>query len=258
MNRHLKSALAAGILFGLGATGVASAADMAVKARPVVAPVVYPWTGCFIGGNVGGAWSKMDTTQVAQDGIGPTFANYGREKDSGFIGGGQVGCDFQTNNLVFGVGGSFDFGSVNGRHLIPDVPGFSETNSLKAIYTATGRIGYLWTPALLGYVKGGMAWVTNRNSVFLPSGAQFESSGSFTMPGMDVGLGLEWMFAPNWSVFAEWNYIFFEDDFAQHFTTTPGQAITGETILTRQRVQTVLLGVNYKFHWDNAPVVAKY
>src|SRR5258707_9466326 len=92
----------------------------------------------------------------------------------------------------------------NGSDLPPDVPG-SETNSLKAIYTATGRIGYLWTPALLGYVKGGMAWVTNRNSVFLPSGALFESSGSFTMPGMDVGLGLEWMFAPNWSVFAEWN-----------------------------------------------------
>jgi outer membrane immunogenic protein len=249
MNRHLKLAVAASILFGLGATGVASAADMAVKARPVVAPVVYPWTGCFIGGNVGGAWSKMDTTLVGQDGIGPVFANYGREKDSGFIGGGQVGCDFQTSNLVFGVGGSFDFGNVNGSHITPDVPG-SETNSLKAIYTATGRIGYLWTPALLGYVKGGMAWVTNRDSVFLPGGALFESSGSFTMPGMDVGLGLEWMFAPNWSVFAEWNYIFFEDDYAQHFTGVAGAVPPGETILTRQRVQTVLLGVNYKFHWE--------
>jgi outer membrane immunogenic protein len=257
MNRHLKLAFAAGILVGLGATGVASAADMAVKARPVVAPVVYPWTGCYIGGNVGGAWSKMDTTQVGQDGIGPTFANYGRENDSGFVGGGQAGCDFQTSNLVFGVGASFDFGNVNGKHAIPDIPGFTETNSLKAIYTATGRIGYLWTPTLLGYGKGGMAWVTNRNSVFLPSGALFESSGSFTMPGMDVGVGLEWMFAPNWSVFAEYNYIFFEDDHAQHFTTTPGQAITGETILTRQRVQTALVGVNYKFHWDS-PVVAKY
>ena len=129
MNRHLKLAVAASILFGLAATGVASAADMAVKARPVVAPVVYPWTGCFIGGNVGGAWSKMDTTLVGQDGIGPVFANYGREKDSGFIGGGQVGCDFQTSNLVFGVGGSFDFGNVKRKPYHSGRPGFGNQQS---------------------------------------------------------------------------------------------------------------------------------
>jgi outer membrane immunogenic protein len=257
MRRNLKLAFAAGILIGLGATGVASAADMAVKARPVVAPLLYNWQGCYIGGNLGGGWSRMDTTRVQTDLVSPAFANYGREKDSGFIGGGQAGCDFMAGkDLVFGVQGMFDFGDVKGRHALTDFPAFSETNSLKYNITATGRIGYLWTPTFLGYAKVGVAFLHNRNQVFQPNGALSESA-TFTLPAMTAGIGGEWMFAPNWSVFAEWNYMWIEDDAAQHFAAAPGLIPTGETINTRQRAQTALVGVNYKFHWDG-PVVAKY
>ena len=41
----------------------AFAADMAVK-MPVKTPPhapVYSWTGCYLGGNVGGAWQHNDT-----------------------------------------------------------------------------------------------------------------------------------------------------------------------------------------------------
>jgi outer membrane immunogenic protein len=254
MNLHVKLAVAAGILAGLGATGAASAADMALKARPVAAPLLYNWTGCYIGGNVGGGWSRMDTTRLQTDLVSPAVANYGRENDSAFIGGGQAGCDFQTGNLVFGVQGQFDFGNINGRHSLVDFPTFSETNSLKSVITGTGRVGYLWTPAFLGYVKGGVAFLRDRNQVFSPTGALLQSA-SFTLPAMTVGVGGEWMFTPNWSVFAEWNYVFIEDDAAQHFTPSPG--VVGETLNTRQRAQTALVGVNYKFHWDG-PAVAKY
>ena len=99
MYRQMKLALAAGVLLSLGATGLASAADVPLKAKPVLAPVT-PWTGCYIGGNVGGAWDRIDTTLVQSDAIGPVFANYGREKDSGFIGGGQAGCDFQAGTPI--------------------------------------------------------------------------------------------------------------------------------------------------------------
>src|ERR1700737_5222564 len=137
MRRHMKLAFAAGVLLGLGATGVASAADMAIKARPVVAPLMYNWSGCYIGGNVGGGWTRTDTTRISNDAAGPAVANYGRENDSGFIGGGQVGCDFQAgSSLVFGVQGQFDFGNINGRHALTDFPTFLETNSLREIYTA--------------------------------------------------------------------------------------------------------------------------
>jgi outer membrane immunogenic protein len=254
MYRHVKMTLA-GIFIGLASAGAASAADLPLKAAPVAAPL-YNWTGCYVGGNVGGGWTRVDTTRFSQDTIGQSFAVYGRENDSGFIGGGQVGCDFQTTNLVFGVQGTFDFGNINGRHALIDFPTFSETNDLKAIYTATGRVGYLWTPSFLGYVKVGMSWMQNKNQVLQPGGALFESA-SDTLPGMTAGIGGEWMFAPNWSVFAEYNYMWSEDTSGQHFTSAPGVFPPGEVLNVKQTAQTVLVGVNYKFHWG-APVVAKY
>ena len=244
MRRQIELAFAAGILLGLGATGVASAADLAVKARPAAAPV-YSWTGCYIGANVGAGLSRMDTTQQL-----PTDANLGREDDSGFIGGGQAGCDFQTGNLVFGVQGQADFGNVNGQHSLLGLPTSSETNALRSVGTATGRIGYLFTPSFLAYGKGGIAFMNNRNQILNSAGAVTDSS-SFTLPGMTVGAGFEWMFAPNWSMFAEYNYMFIEPDAAQQFNPV------GDVINTRQVTQTALFGVNYKFHWEG-PVVAKY
>src|SRR5260370_38180025 len=86
MRPHMKLAFAAGVLLSLGATSVASAADLALKARPVVAPLLYNWQGCYIGGNLGGGWGRMDTTRVQDDPVGPNVADYGPEKDSGFIG----------------------------------------------------------------------------------------------------------------------------------------------------------------------------
>jgi outer membrane immunogenic protein len=256
MLRSTKLAFAAGILMAFGATGAASAADMALKARPP-AVSLYNWTGCYIGGNVGGGWDRTDTTRATIDGVvGFSPANYGRESDSGVMGGGQAGCDFQTGNLVFGVQGQFDFGSIKGQHALTDFPAFSETNNLQDVITATGRFGYLFTPSFLGYGKLGVAFMHDRNQVFSPGGAPFESA-SFTMPGMTVGGGVEWMFTPNWSVFAEYNYMWIEDLAGQHFNAAPGSA-GGEVLNIKPVVQTALVGVNYKFHWDGGPVVAKY
>ncbi|MGY4296563.1 hypothetical protein ACVWXN_004658 [Bradyrhizobium sp. i1.4.4] len=162
----------------------------------MAAAPLYNWTGCYLGANVGGGWTRLNTARALDVGGVAAPNDYGREKDSGVIGGGQVGCDFQTGNLVFGVGGSFDFGNIKGSHALTDFPAFSEANNLKEIYTATGRIGYLWTPQFLGYLKGGAAFIRERNQVFAPGGALIESA-SFMQPGMTIGIGAEWMFAPN-------------------------------------------------------------
>jgi outer membrane immunogenic protein len=101
-----------------------------------------------------------------------------------------------------------------------------------------------------------MAFMRERNQVFLPGGGLSESA-NFTLPGMTAGVGGEWMFAPNWSVFAEWSYYWIEDKSGQHFTAAPGLFPPGETLNVKPVSQTFLVGVNYKFHWDG-PVVAKY
>jgi outer membrane immunogenic protein len=74
---------------------------------------------------------------------------------------------------------------------------------------------------------------------------------------MAVGAGAEWMFAPNWSVFAEYNYIWIEDTSGQHFNAAPGLVPPGEVLNVKPTTQTAMVGLNYKFHWDG-PVVAKY
>ena len=79
------------------------------------------------------------------------------------------------------------------------------------MWTVTGRIGYLFTPQLLGYVKGGGAW-TQVDYVFngtVPSFFLSENALGVNRSGWTVGGGLEWMFAPGWSVFGEFNYMDF-------------------------------------------------
>src|SRR6185369_14963977 len=103
MYGRLKSLVVASVLIGLGAASAAVAADLPLKARPMAAAPLYNWTGCYLGANVGGGWTRLNTARALDVGGVAAPNDYGREKDSGVIGGGQVGCDFQTGNLVFGV-----------------------------------------------------------------------------------------------------------------------------------------------------------
>jgi outer membrane immunogenic protein len=248
--------------------GAASAADMAVKARPVVAPVVtYNWTGCYIGGNVGGGWSRTDQVQVAKVG-GPAIIpnnNYGNSEGSDVIGGAQIGCDYQFGGQwVVGVQGMFDFSNIHSSHVVPTAfPGFPvgafiTENRTKDVFTATARVGYLFTPQVLGYVKGGGAWA-RMDHVFngtIPVSFLSESATGVNRQGWTVGGGVEWMFAPGWSVFGEYNYM----DFGRKdidFIAGPATVGAPDVISTRLTVQTALAGVNYKFNWAQ-PVVAKY
>src|SRR5262249_23768817 len=90
-----KFLLAGALAVGLPAT--ASAADLPMPPAPVVAPVVYSWTGCYIGGNVGGVWRGGDNWTDARFGIG--FGD-GNNNNGRFIAGGQVGCNYQFNHFV--------------------------------------------------------------------------------------------------------------------------------------------------------------
>jgi outer membrane immunogenic protein len=242
-------------LTAIGA-GSALAADMPVKAVYKAPPVVYAWTGCYIGGNVGGAWSHTNTTRISADGVGLAPANYGTEDDSGVIYGGQIGCDFQFSPVwVIGIQGQFDFSNINGRHNLTDFPTFSQSNNLRNFETATFRIGYLVQPQLLAYVKGGIAWARNDNSIFQPTGALSESA-SINMVGGTVGGGLEWMFMSNWSAFVEYKYMKF-DTTSQHFIAPVGLVPPGEVLNFSQSISTVMVGLNWRLGWSE-PVYAKY
>ena len=102
-----KVVLACALLSALG--GVASAADRPVKApysAPPAPPAYYTWTGFYIGGNIGGAWAHGSVDDSL-------FGLSASASHSGFIGGGQLGFNYQFSNIVLGVEWDFDGTSLD-------------------------------------------------------------------------------------------------------------------------------------------------
>jgi outer membrane immunogenic protein len=263
-----KFLLASAALVATGMSIPAIAADMPVKAiYKAPLPVVYAWTGCYIGGNIGSGRARTDQSQIATVGgaaiVPPN--DFGNSQNDHFIGGGQIGCDYQfAGNFVVGVQGMFDFGRFSSTHVVPTAfPGFPvgsfiSQNDTKNVFTATGRVGYLFLPQVLGYIKGGAAW-TRADHTFIgtvPVTFLSENALGISRQGWTVGGGLEWMFMHGWSMFGEYNYM----DFGRkdiNFVAGPATVGAPDVIRTRLEIQQVLVGINYKFGWGGG-VVANY
>jgi outer membrane immunogenic protein len=147
--------------------------------------------------NGGYATSPTDWT------ITGTSVTGGSHDAKGGVVGGQIGCDLQMNNLVFGVEGLIDWAGLDGSHDFGGV--HFETNS-NWLATVTGRVGVAFDRTLL-YVRGGAAFLDSDQS-FRALGVQFNSDGD-TENGWTVGVGAEWAFIPGWSARLEYNYMDF-------------------------------------------------
>jgi outer membrane immunogenic protein len=237
MHRVIVASLAA-LGSSIVLAAVASAADIAPAPAPLPvytkAPVVAPlsWTGCYLGANAGGAFIHNKDSDPTAGG-----ADLGSDSPSGFIGGGQVGCDYQAGPWVLGVQGMFDWTDLKGTHDMPGTLGLaSVTNDQKYLATATGRIGYAMQPSVLLYAKGGAAWTRNDMSInFL--GFPVDQA-TDNRVGWTGGAGLEYMFAPSWSVF-------FEYDYAGLGTKTVNFPIFGP-VDDKQDIQSAVVGVNWR------------
>jgi outer membrane immunogenic protein len=202
----------------------AAAADLPVKARPM-APVAtaYNWTGCYIGGNVGGKWARTDDTVT----IGPVPGNAGatvtfaRETASTILGGGQLGCNWQApgSNWVLGVEGDVDWQRWRtNRVLAVTVPPFvaGDTFDVRSDWQASarGRLGYAWDRWML-YVTGGAAFTNVKAFANFPvfvGAVTFPASSaedSKTIWGPTFGGGFEYAFTNNWSFGVEARYAWY-------------------------------------------------
>ncbi len=253
-------------LLALGIGASASAADMAVKARPpapVIAPI-YDWTGFYIGAN--GGWGQSNSCLNFVDPFDPfgtDFADGCRSRSGGVIGG-QIGYRWQANQWVFGLEAQGDWADLSRTRLspffdsrFPDFPGFVSTRTTTdGIGLFTGQIGYAWNQALF-YVKGGAAVTSNRYSIFeTVSGIQLASV-SATRWGGTAGVGFEYGFAPNWSFGVEYNHLFMGD---ANNSFTGVNFVTAGVLNNRitQDVDMVTLRVNYRFGGYGAPIAARY
>ena len=240
-----KFLLATVAIAAFGAALPANAADLGYRApyqkAPVYAAPLYNWTGFYVGAHVGGVFSSDNNFN---NGLGTGNNGNGR-----LLGGFQAGADWQFNpNWVVGVEGQYSWLSGNIGAVFPG--GFAYTNNQRGLGSITGRVGYTWGPGLL-YVKGGYAYSDNSESVTLGGvPIPFATSGNHSS-GYTIGAGVEYMFAPNWSAKAEYQYYNFGDsNFVAPAALVPTGAFTTDDHVFK-------LGVNYRINWAG-PVTARY
>ena len=212
-------------LLALGMGAPASAADMAVKAPPPAPlPVIYNWSGFYIGGN--GGWGQSRNCFDFVDAFGVFVADGCRERSGGLVGG-QIGYRWQASQWVFGLEAQGDWADLSNQRISLLNPDFSTRTQTDAIGLFTGQIGYAWNAALF-YVKGGAAVTSNRFSVLTTLGNVELASVSATRWGGVVGVGFEYGFAPNWSFGVEYDHLFMGDANNTFTGLTPAAAAFAE------------------------------
>ena len=240
----ISKALSAAAIAVLSTAGV-FAADLPMRApvKAPIAPPVFSWTGCFAGVHAGGDFS-VDKIRSSND-----FSS------GGFIGGGQIGCDYQfASAWVVGVEGRAAWSSLKsstpGRGMafatgLVFPTNFTVRNDFLA--SATARLGYGFAGSWLVYARGGAAWTQEKADIAFTSpglGIAVDPAATMTRTGWTTGVGLDWAFAPHWSTNVEYNYY----DFGAHdFTLTdPVNRVTFTGNL-KDRIHAVTVGVNYRF-----------
>jgi outer membrane immunogenic protein len=166
-------------------TNFAQAADMPVKAPPMAPPpVLFTWTGFYLGGNLGGAWAHRDWDDVTRN------ITFGQSGDGRFIAGGQVGFNWQINGFVLGVEADADWISRNNGNgvgvVIPGIVGpIAISSDHRWITTAAARFGFAVDHTLFyGKVGGGWIGTSDLTVTNLTTGASFTGSGSSSRGGL--------------------------------------------------------------------------
>ncbi len=242
MNKNLL--LAAVSLVALSAAAPAVAADLAARPytkAPAMVATIYDWSGFYIGINGGGGSSHATWDLI---GVG----REGSHDSTGGTVGGQVGYRWQSAQWVFGVEGQGNWADFSGSNTSA-LTGLSDRTKIDAFGLITGQVGYAWNNVLV-YVKGGAAVVSAKYDVNTVGGA-FVASSNDTRWGGTVGVGLEYGFAPNWSVGAEYNHIFLGGH--DQNLTNAGVLVQSDHI--KQDVDMGLVRLNYKF---GGPIIGKY
>ena len=300
--RHWLCTLSAAAIL---ASGSAFADDLGRGPPPAPLPPPLPtftWTGFYIGANAGGAWSDEGfgfRTPVAGAisavcGVpagavapNPTVAPFDLEatcnKSSSFIGGGQIGYNWQTGSIVFGLEAQGDWQRLvehsYKRYGSDPTTGFpfgsvaNDTAYLRAeqdgLGALLGRVGYAPGNWLL-YAQGGLAIAGVRHQVVAvlypgnvctPGLSSCEgTSDDTTRAGWALGAGIEVKLSPNWSLGAEYLHA----DFGRTTLNLPAAPAAGPYFLNvstarfDDREDIARVKLNYYFGAPAPAVAARY
>ncbi|MGA2892645.1 MAG: hypothetical protein ABSE22_07235 [Xanthobacteraceae bacterium] len=252
--KNLFAASFAGLLLS---SGVAAAADLPMKAwsAPVQSNL---WSGCYVDGGGGYGLSNDDTYSETTAGLVPTSVTttFGSR---GWYGQAGAGCDYQaTQHFLVGAFGDYNFMNLHGQFMDPLSGVVGEQKETDA-WAAGGRLGYIVTPALMGYINGGYTQASfdqiNFSSLtgggpvgediakttyagwFLGGGTETSLSGVLGL-GLPSGLFLR----------SEYRYATYSPKDDAIVVTSTGAA-TGTSDHVSKYVQTIGASLVYKFGW---------
>jgi outer membrane immunogenic protein len=234
----------AALLSITGFVGAASAADLATRPYTKAPSAFYNWTGFYIGANGGYGWGSVSSFGVP-GGIPTNHA------PSGALAGGQIGYNWQTGPWVYGLEADGDWANIRGSALCPN-PIASCASDTRALASFRGRLGWATGPVLL-YGTGGLGYANTRFSALTIVGGlpALGATGSYTTDrwGYAAGAGIEYGFTPNWSAKLEYMHYGFGT------VTAPVGTLDSNPVATRLRVDTVKVGINYRW---GGPIASTY
>lgn len=218
-------------------------ARMPVKAPPPAAVAVYNWSGCYIGVHGGYGWGNKRLYEFGEE------VEFLRHTVDGWLIGGQVGCNMQNGQLVYGIEGQAGWADVDGETVFGRVGLHTEADILGTI---AARIGWTFDRTLV-YAKGGAAFAHEKHR-FSFDGATSATSDSYLRWGWMVGGGVEHAFGNNWSAKVEYNYMHLGNKTIEFCTVAVPTVCLDNQI--RQHLHVVKVGINYR--WGAGAVVARY
>jgi outer membrane immunogenic protein len=248
-------------------TVIANAADMSlpIKAAPPALPAYYPWTGFYIGGNIGDGFANTDfsgTTSGTHGGVPFQESFSASRSQHGFLGGGQIGVNYEfVPRWVLGAEADIDWSNINGsvsscstKTAAGVIDCTTSAGKIDDFGTVRGRLGYAVDNNLLLYGTCNGPKCPKTSNVFA-----FNSASSSTTPdGWAAGGGLEWRFLPSWTLRVEYLHLQFShvsSTFNLNGTVNGVPVVSTSTSSANTGVQVIRVGLNYLFNWGPEPLV---
>jgi outer membrane immunogenic protein len=258
--------------------GQAIAADLVVKApiRKAPPPIVDPWSGGYIGVNVGYSWGDWDTNSNQRVFNFESVTH--SPKVDGVVGGAQAGYNWRApgSQFVWGFEADIQITGEKDNHnwthpgedagstqdFVPRCCGPAALHhEWEFPWFATFRLraGVLATETWLLYVTGGLAVGESKYSfnfsqpgaVFLGAPTTYALSSSKTKVGWTGGAGTELKLDPNWSLKLEYLFV---DLGTQAINTLD---IDGFPFHVDHEVRDHIVRLGLNWRWGG-PIVAKY
>jgi outer membrane immunogenic protein len=220
-------------------SAVASAADLPARSAapaPVIYAPIFTWTGFYVGLNAGYGWQNSSDVTFYNT-VTNTFVTVSNtsNSDGGFVGGGQLGYNWQMGQIVFGAEADIQYADLgHNNNYYPYWYGSGSSNNYFG--TVRARLGFAVDRALL-YVTGGLAYGDVGGNFF---------GSSNTKAGWTVGAGVEYAFTNNWTARVEGLWVNIDSGNKVGYFTYLGNPWTA-TSNKNDGFGVVRAAINYKF-----------